>query len=182
WLGGERGGRLDQHIERWTLAASGEDVEIGGFCYSACTLVLAHVPKRLCFGQGAVLGFHLARSSLNGEPAIEASRAMFNAYPQDIRMWLQEKGGVEKMPLESLWLLFASELWQMGYRKCDTMPIPSVEERLRARDKKNFNMLPKHLPSVEEQMRAKEQMRARCEERYTPDCPHIMPKHVPSVE
>jgi hypothetical protein len=28
-----------------------------------------------------------------------------------------------------------------------------VEERLRARDKKNFNMLPKHLPSVEEQMR-----------------------------
>jgi len=53
--------------------------EIGGFCYSACTLVLAHVPKeRLCFGQRAVLGFHLARFSLNGEPAIEASRAMFS--------------------------------------------------------------------------------------------------------
>jgi hypothetical protein len=57
----------------------------------------------------------------NGEPAIEASRAMFNAYPQDIRMWLQAKGGVEKMPLESLWLLFPSELWQMGYRQCETL-------------------------------------------------------------
>jgi hypothetical protein len=180
WLRDERGGRLDQHIERWkALAASGEDVEIGGFCYSACTLVLAHVPKeRLCFGQGAVLGFHLARSSLNGEPAIEASRAMFNAYPQDIRMWLQEKGGVEKMPLESLWLLFASELWQMGYRKCETMPMPSVEEWLRARDKENFNM-PKHLPSVEEQMRAlykeKSGEPSRCEERYTPGCPQTQP-------
>jgi len=42
WLGRERGGRLDQHIERWkALAASGEDVEIRGSCYSACTLVLA---------------------------------------------------------------------------------------------------------------------------------------------
>jgi len=78
---------------------------------------------------------------------------MFNAYPQDIRMWLQEKGGVEKMPLESLWLLFASDLWQMGYRKCETMPMPSVEEQMRALYKEKF-----WEPS-------------RCEERYTPGCP-----------
>jgi hypothetical protein len=127
----ERGGRLDQHIERWkALAASGQDVEIGGLGPSACTLVLAHVPKeRLCFNSLAVLGFHLARFP-NGEPAIEASRAMFNAYPKDIRMWLQEKGGVEKMPLESLWLLFPSELWQMGYRRCvNAMPEPEQRQR-----------------------------------------------------
>jgi hypothetical protein len=197
WLKDEPGGRVDQHIERWkALAASGEDVEIGGFCYSACTLVLAHVPKeRLCFGQRAVLGFHLARFSLNGEPAIEASRAMFNAYPQDIRMWLQKKGGLEKMPLESLWLLFASELWQMGYRKCETMPMPSVEEYLRARDKETKGKSVEEqlralstLPSVEEQMRALYKEKSRilehlptldkeksvgrytCEERYTPGC------------
>jgi hypothetical protein len=67
---------------------------------------------------------------------------MFNAYPQDIRMWLQEKGGVEKMPLESFWVLLPSELWQMGYRRCDrlgTMPehLPSADEQVRALYKEN---------------------------------------------
>jgi hypothetical protein len=181
WLGRERGGRVDQHIARWkALAASGDDVEIRGLCPSACTLVLAHVPKeRLCFSQTSVLAFHLARFP-NGEPAIEASRAMFNAYPQDIRMWLQEKGGVEKMPLESFWLLFPSELWQMGYRRCDTlgtMPehLPSVEEQVRALYKEKFRILERlPMPSVEEQLRAldkeKSVGRYTCEERYTPGC------------
>src|SRR5262245_18549010 len=53
FLGRGRGGRVDQHIERWrALAASGDDVEIRGSCVSACTLVLAYIPKeRLCFSQ-----------------------------------------------------------------------------------------------------------------------------------
>jgi len=86
------------------------NVEIRGLCPSACTLVLAHVPKeRLCFSQTAVLAFHLARFP-NGEPTIEGSLAMFNAYPRDIRMWLQEKGGVEKMSFESFWLLFSTRV------------------------------------------------------------------------
>jgi len=125
WVGSEHGGNLQEHVERWkALAASGKDVEIRGFCPSACTPVAAYVPKeRLCFSQIAVLGFHLARDHFAGEPDIEASRRVFNSYPQDIRMWLQKKGGVEKMPLESLWLLFASELWEMGYRQCDWLGI-----------------------------------------------------------
>jgi len=51
FLGKEHGGRIDQHIERWkALATSGDDVEIRDLCPSACTLVLAYVPKeRLCF-------------------------------------------------------------------------------------------------------------------------------------
>jgi hypothetical protein len=122
FLGAEHGGRLDQHIERWkALAASGEDVEIRDFCPSACTLVLAHIPKeRLCFSTTAVLGFHHATFP-NGEIAMDASRTVFNSYPQDIRMWLTEKGGLEKLPgpNEGFWTLVASELWQMGYRKCE---------------------------------------------------------------
>jgi hypothetical protein len=119
FLGREQGGRIDQHIERWkALAASGEDVEIRGFCWSACTLVTAYIPKeRLCFSKTAMLAFHLARFS-NGEPSIEGSRWMFNAYPEDIRAWLRAKGGLEKMPLQGFWLMFPSELWQMGYRDC----------------------------------------------------------------
>jgi hypothetical protein len=119
FLGGEQGGRIDQHIERWkALAVSGDDVEIRGFCWSACTLVTAYIPKeRLCFGKTAMLAFHLARFP-NGEPSTEGSRSMFNAYPEDIRAWLRAKGGLEKMPLQGFWLMFPSELWQMGYRDC----------------------------------------------------------------
>jgi hypothetical protein len=119
FLGRERGGRIDQYIERWkALAASGDDVEIRDFCYSACTLVTAYIPKeRLCFSVAATLAFHLARFP-NGEPSMEVSRWMFNAYPEDIRAWLRAKGGLEKMPLEGFWLMSPSELWQMGYRDC----------------------------------------------------------------
>jgi hypothetical protein len=120
FLGREPGGRIDQHIERWkAVAASGAHVEIRDFCWSACTLVLAYVPReRLCFGVAAVLGFHLARNSKNGEASMEASRQMFDSYPEDIRAWLNAKGGLEKMPLDSFWLLHPSELWKMGYKNC----------------------------------------------------------------
>jgi hypothetical protein len=49
---------------------------------------------------------------------MEASRQMFDSYPEDIRAWLNAKGGLEKMPLDSFWLLHPSELWKMGYKNC----------------------------------------------------------------
>jgi hypothetical protein len=47
FLGKEwRGGNLEQHKEYFkALAASGEDVEVRDACWSACTLVLAYIPK-----------------------------------------------------------------------------------------------------------------------------------------
>ena len=58
----EPGGVIKEHIERWQeLERSGSDVEILGPCYSACTLIVAYVPKeRLCFGVFASPQFHLA--------------------------------------------------------------------------------------------------------------------------
>jgi hypothetical protein len=44
---------------------------------------------------------------------------MVNQYPQDIRAWIIAKGGVEKMNIQQMWKLDASELWDMGYRKCE---------------------------------------------------------------
>src|SRR5438876_5036905 len=42
----EPGGVIKEHIERWQeLAGSGTDVEILDACYSACTLIVAYVPK-----------------------------------------------------------------------------------------------------------------------------------------
>jgi hypothetical protein len=120
----ERGGRIVDHWERWkALAAEGGEVEIRGPCWSACTLIMAHVPReRLCFDEHAELNFHqTVRPS--GEPSMEASQWMVDQYPDDIREWIKTMGGV--LPLPSLnhpagtfYMLFAVQLWAMGYRKC----------------------------------------------------------------
>jgi hypothetical protein len=42
----EPGGVITEHVDRWQeLARSGADVEILDACYSACTLIVAYVPK-----------------------------------------------------------------------------------------------------------------------------------------
>jgi hypothetical protein len=56
---------------------------------------------------------------VNQEPSIDTARWMLNQYPQDIRLWIRAKGGVEKMTFYAMWKLAAEELWAMGYRKCD---------------------------------------------------------------
>jgi hypothetical protein len=105
------------------IEASGNNVEIRGKCLSACTLVLSYIPKeRLCFHETALLGFHLSTPFYSAvtPPPPETSQAMFDSYPQDIRTWLQQKGGLEKMPHGAeFWAISAPELWKMGYRKCE---------------------------------------------------------------
>jgi hypothetical protein len=123
-LQNEPGGYIAIYRHRFeTLAASGDSVEIRGKCLSACTLVLAYIPKeRLCFHETAWLGFHHAALS-NGavnESTMRETQAMFDSYPQDIRTWLQQRGSIEKMPGGvGFWAISSSELWKMGYRKCD---------------------------------------------------------------
>jgi hypothetical protein len=64
-LQNEPGGYLAIYQYRFeTLAANGDSVEIRGKCLSACTLVLAYIPReRLCFHETAWLGFHHASLS-----------------------------------------------------------------------------------------------------------------------
>jgi hypothetical protein len=66
----EQGGFIFEHMRRWRqLGQSDADVEIRGPCFSACTLIIAVVPKeRLCFGGYASLQFHAA-SDLSGRIA-----------------------------------------------------------------------------------------------------------------
>jgi hypothetical protein len=123
-LQNESGGYLAIYQYRFeTLAAKGDDVQIRGKCLSACTLVLAYIPReRLCFHKTAWLGFH--RASLSdgavNELTMKETQAMFDSYPQDIRTWLQQRGGIEKMPDGvGFWAIGASELWKMGYQKCE---------------------------------------------------------------
>ena len=105
----EPGGYLRTYELKWqALALSGDDVEIRGSCASACTLIMAHIPKdRLCFGEAASLKFHLAGDWKKG-PGMSWSQWMFNQYPQDIRTRLTDRGGVEKMSIREYWTLPAA--------------------------------------------------------------------------
>ena len=127
----EPGGIIGEHVKRWQgLAQSGADVEIRGPCFSACTLIVAYVPKqRLCFGDYASLNFHHAASTLSTTDAEAATYYMFSLYPREIREWINKQGGAEYLPMPFIgwWTLEAEELWEMGYRKCEPKPaLPMV--------------------------------------------------------
>jgi hypothetical protein len=113
------GGVIMKYIEHWQdLAAQGDDVDILGPCLSACTLVVGYIPKdRLCFGENASLQFHAARE-LDGQISLWATRWMISKYPDDIRRWLALRGPPENMTVHEWWILPASDLWKMGYKRC----------------------------------------------------------------
>src|SRR5258708_13635650 len=121
-LGLEWGGNLIDHIERWqALDKSGDVIEIRGPCVSACTMVMAFIPReRLCFGVQGELRFHAAR---DGQSATESSlywtNWMIQRYPQDIRTWIESRGGAEKMTIKEFWTLDLSALLNMGYLSCE---------------------------------------------------------------
>jgi hypothetical protein len=52
---------------------------------------------------------------------------MMNEYPPDIRAWLMARGGVlnmDEVHFWDFWELEATELWGMGYRRCEPKPPP----------------------------------------------------------
>ncbi len=83
------GGRVADYNTRWAAhAARGASVRIVGPCKSACTVLLGHIPRsRICVTPKASFGFHLARLEA-------ATRTLWNAYPQDIRAWIDQRGGL----------------------------------------------------------------------------------------
>jgi hypothetical protein len=116
----DSGGPLIDYVDRWQkVSIAGHEVEVLGFCDSACTTVVAFVPKdKLCFGKNASLKFHQARVSMYGSASPEMTKWMFDQYPPDIRGWIVTHGDYEKIPDKGFWTLTASDLWKMGYRRC----------------------------------------------------------------
>jgi hypothetical protein len=129
----EPGGLLEDHVKRWkALAESGDNVEIRGPCASGCTMILAYVPSnRICFAYGASLMFHKAQTKHDDVtvPNTPTTQWMLDQYSPDIRTWLIRRGGVEEMTVKKFWILDATELWEMGYRKCDPEqpPVPMTK-------------------------------------------------------
>jgi hypothetical protein len=98
-IGNDAGGSIETYVERFTRARdSGERIEVDGQCLSACTLVLAFVPReRICVTPKASFGFHAAWSPVSsGGAAVNpgATEAISKMYPQRVRQWIRANGGL----------------------------------------------------------------------------------------
>ena len=96
-------------------------MELRGPCYSACTIITTYVAKQnLCIAEDAFMAFHAARTTLDGPIHGPATIAMVNAYPVEIRHWIDRNGGAGKLPRDGFWTMYDRELWAMGYPKCQS--------------------------------------------------------------
>jgi hypothetical protein len=114
------GGNLLEHQQLFaTYRTYGLSVELRGPCYSACTVLMSYVGKdKLCIGEGAFMAFHAARSRQTGIRADDATTAMYQSWPPEIRAWIDRNGGHENLPLNGFWTMYDRELWAMGYPRC----------------------------------------------------------------
>jgi hypothetical protein len=80
------------------LRVSGENVVIDGLCASACTIVLAALPReRICVTSHAALGFHAAWDFSDEGRTVtnpEATRILYSLYPAPVRRWIRRRGGL----------------------------------------------------------------------------------------
>jgi hypothetical protein len=117
----EKGGLMDDYADRWrAVAAANVNVEIRRRCVSACTQIMEFIPKeKICFDKHGTLEFHMARTK-TGQPLPDWTELWWSHQPENIRMWLREKGWVQKATIDNFWILTAEDLWVMGYRKCES--------------------------------------------------------------
>lgn len=95
----DHGGQIGAYIDSFKkLRDSGQNVVIDGDCVSACTLVLALIPReRLCVTPRARFGFHNAWKpwliGIHRENAA-GTQILWDMYPDQIRDWIVSKGGL----------------------------------------------------------------------------------------
>lgn len=97
----DAGGLIETYVQRFSrIRDSGEQMVVDGQCLSACTLVLAYVPReRICVTPNAVFGFHSAWSyDAQGGQALDqkATRSLWDMYPERIRQWIRANGGLHE--------------------------------------------------------------------------------------
>lgn len=77
------------------IAAADRQVVIDGPCRSACTLLVALGPSRVCLTAKAELWFHQA-SLATGRRSAYWSNAMLRLYPDSIRNFVNGRGGLQR--------------------------------------------------------------------------------------
>jgi hypothetical protein len=100
----DMGGPMGEYMSRFiSLRDSGQDVVIDGRCFSACTLVIAMIPRsRICVTQRAALGFHSVhgtRTREGGGANAAVTAALLAMYPPAIRNWINRQGGLREEPV-----------------------------------------------------------------------------------
>jgi len=93
------GGEVGSYLYKFALIRqSGERVVIDGPCLSACTLLLAVIPRnRICATERANLGFHVARYVSDSGRLVmtnEGTRRVMAIYPPAVQRWIKSKGGL----------------------------------------------------------------------------------------
>ena len=93
-IAGQNGGNVRAHVARVIdYDAAGTHVRITGACVSACALILALPPDRICVGPGARFGFHQPVKG-NGTMAItDIGDAITDVYPPFVQQWLKSRYG-----------------------------------------------------------------------------------------
>jgi hypothetical protein len=119
----DAGGPVGGYMQRYaSIRDSGEDVVVDGQCLSACTLVLAIVPRaRICLTRNAVFGFHAAVSREEWRyPGAggAGTRVLWELYPQPVRKLIAQKGGLS----DRMIYLDASELAK-SFSRCRQVPL-----------------------------------------------------------
>ena len=117
-IANDAGGRIDRYLDGYEkLGASGQMVRIDGLCASACTIVLAMIPRdKICVTSNANLAFHAAWDFGARRRAItnpEATRNLFAMYPVQVRRWIEHHGGLTPRTI----FLRGKQLQAM-YRSC----------------------------------------------------------------
>lgn len=100
----DTGGPISHYEQRYAmLRATGEYVVIDGRCFSACTMLLAYVPReRVCVTPRARLGFHAAWfPDMTGGRVIsrQHTQRLHDSYPAPVRHWLARRGGLSSQML-----------------------------------------------------------------------------------
>ncbi len=111
------GGQIGPYLDMFAMMReSGQRIVIDGPCLSACTLVLAMPPGRICITRRATLGFHAAWTPDElGRPVLSrgGTRVLWRTYPPRIRNWISRHGGLTGRTI----FLHGRELSSM-YRPC----------------------------------------------------------------
>jgi hypothetical protein len=108
-INNDRGGFVFVYQARWEkLALQGVNVRVSGPCLSACTILLGYIPRRdICVTPDASFGFHSATMQF-------ATDQLWKAYPDDIRDWITQQGGLEFLTIR--WMQ-APEIYKY-FHKC----------------------------------------------------------------
>ena len=111
------GGRVDDYLDMVAAAnASGERVEIGGVCASACTMKLG--ARGACVYGDAQLWFHAARNG-DGRVNALATLIMLQQYPRGVRAWAAARGALATVVMTRM---SGAEAIALGVPDCARRP------------------------------------------------------------